>query len=173
MNQPRQAGRAPDGRPVDALSRPRALWPLLTSMAFLSIGGFVGGSSFVADRTGAGIGASLTWLDHTPVPDFLLPGLFLLVVFAIGTLLMMVGLAWRFSPRLVRPVDRWIGFRWSWAGTIAIGSVLVVWILYEFTIFPDRIVLQPVLLAIGTLMTAIPCLPSMRNYCRTRGGGRL
>jgi hypothetical protein len=142
-------------------------------MAFLSVGGFVGGISFVADRTGAGIGARLSWLEDTPVPDFLLPGVFLLIVFAIGTLLMMVGLAWRFSPHVLRPVDEWIGFRWSWAGTIVIGSVLVLWILYEFTIVPDRIVLQPMLLAVGALMIAMPCLPSMRNYCRTPEGGRL
>ena len=37
--------------------RPIALWPLLAVMGFLSIGAFVGGVSFVVDRTGAGLGA--------------------------------------------------------------------------------------------------------------------
>jgi hypothetical protein len=147
--------------------RPLVLWPLVGLMLFLSIGGFIGGISFVTDPTGAGIGARLSWLEETPVSDFLLPGLFLLFVFGFGTLLLVIGLVWRSSPWVLRRVDAWIGFHWSWAATILVGLLLVGWILYEFTIFSDRMALQPILLAVGVLMAAIPLLPSMRGYCRT------
>jgi hypothetical protein len=147
--------------------RPAALRPLLAVMAFLSIGGFIGGISFLSDRTGGGLGAHLSWLDETPVNDFLLPGLFLLGVYGVLTLLLMVGLVSRTSPRLLRFVDGWIGFHWSWAGTVVVGLALVMWIVYEFTIFPDRTVLQPILIVVGALMIVIPLLPSMRSYFRT------
>jgi hypothetical protein len=145
--------------------RPRALWPLLAMMGILSIGGFIGGISFVADPTGDGIGAHVSWLDQTPVSDFLLPGLFLLVVYGLVPLLLMCGLVWRFSPGFLRRLNGRIGHQWSWAGTIAVGSVLMSWIVYEFTVLPERMVLQPILLAVGALMVAIPLLPSIRRYC--------
>jgi hypothetical protein len=158
-------------RPPRFYRRPAASWPLLGVMAFLSIGGFVGGVSFVVDRTGAGLGAKLAWLEETPVSDFLLPGLFILGVYAIGTLVLMAGLTWRFSPGPVRRFDRWLGFHWSWAGTILAGAILIAWIVYEFTIFSETIALQPILIGIGVLMIAIPLLPSMRRYYAA-GSGR-
>ena len=94
----------PDVRRVDGERglrrerRPIPLWPLLGVMGFLSIGGVVGGVSFVVDRSGAGLGAKLSWLEQTPVSDFLLPGLFLLVVYGIGSAILMAGLTWRFPP---------------------------------------------------------------------------
>jgi hypothetical protein len=145
--------------------RPHALWPLLAMMGILSIGGFIGGISFVADPTGDAIGARLSWLDQTPVSNFLLPGLFLLVVYGLVPWLLMCGLVWRFSPGFLRRVNGRIGYQWSWAGTIAVGSVLMIWIVYEFTVLPERMVLQPILLAVGALMVAIPLLPSMRRSC--------
>jgi len=57
--------------------RPGALWPLLGAMAFLSLGGFYGGLSFIADPSGRALGADPSWLDRRPVGDFPLPGLFL------------------------------------------------------------------------------------------------
>ena len=151
-----------------ARHRPAALWPLLVLMGILSLGGFVGGVSFIADPTGAGLGAKLSWLEETPVTDFLLPGLFLLGVYAVGTLILMAGLTWRFSPGRIARLDGWLGHHWSWAGTMLVGAILIAWILYEFTIFSETIALQPILIGVGTLMIAIPLLPSMRRYYATR-----
>ena len=148
--------------------RPLALWPLLALMGFLAIGGFVGGISFVVDPTGAGLGVKQSWLEQTPVSDYLLPGVFLLVVYAIGSAIMMAGLAWRFSPGPLQRIDRRMGVHWSWTGTILVGAVLVGWILYQFVIIPETILLQPILIAVGILMIAIPVLPSMRGYYATR-----
>src|ERR1044072_1687509 len=63
--------------------RPGVFWPLLAMMGILSFGGFIGGISFVAEPTGEGLGARLSWLDQAPVSDFLLPGLFLLAVYGL------------------------------------------------------------------------------------------
>jgi hypothetical protein len=54
---PRANERIPSSR------RPRLLWPLLGLLGVLSLGGFIGGLSFVRDRTGAELGANLTWLQ--------------------------------------------------------------------------------------------------------------
>jgi hypothetical protein len=66
------------------------------------------------------------------------------------------------------------GTHWSWAGTIAVGAVLIGWIVYQFTVIPELIALQRILIGVGILRMAIPLLPSMRRRYRsgTRSGIR-
>lgn len=152
---------------IPSSRRPRLLWPLLGLLGVLSLGGFVGGLSFVRDRTGAELGASLTWLQKTPVEDFFLPGLFLLGVYGIGSLLLMAGLPWRWSPGPFRRMDAGLGHHWSWVGAIVQAVVLVVWILFEFVVLPDQMPLQPILIGVGVLMIALSLSPSLRGFYAT------
>lgn len=159
--------------------RPGAVWLLLVLLGVLSIGGFIGGVSFVTDPTGADLGAKLSWLQKTPVDDFLLPGLFLLGVYGIGSLALMAGLVWRWSPGRVRRLDAMVGHHWSWIGTIGQGAALVIWILYEFVVLPDQMLLQPILIGVGLLMVGLALMPSLRRFYATgvspgvteKGGG--
>jgi hypothetical protein len=144
--------------------RPGFVWLLVTLLGLLVVSGFDGGLAFITDRTGASLGAKLSWLVHTPVKDFFLPGLFLLIAFGIGGLVLMAGAIWHFSPGPLRRLDRALGYHWSWAGSIALGSVLVMWIVYELFVLPETTFLQPVLIAIGLLIAGLPLLPSMRRW---------
>ena len=144
--------------------RPGALWALVPLLGILSAGGFDGGLSFVTDPTGASLGAKLTWLDRTPVSDFRLPGLFLLVVYGIGALAVIAGLMMKSSPGPLARLDRILGYHWSWAGSIALGAGLVLWIAYELVVMPETTFLQPALIVIGLLIAGIPFLPSMRHW---------
>ena len=144
--------------------RPATVWLEVALLAFLALGGLVGGVAFVTDPTGASIGAQLAWLDGTPVSDFLLPGLFLLGVYAIGSLVLIIGLIWRPAPGVLGRLDAALHHHWAWLGTIAMGATLVVWIVYELTIFSERMVLQPILLGVGAAMVAICAAPSIRRY---------
>jgi hypothetical protein len=148
--------------PARASRRPPALWALVVPMAFLSIGGAYGGLSFLADRTGSGLGADPSWLEGTPVGDFLLPGLFLFGVYGIGAAVLIGGLIWR------RPAWALWSRHWSWLGTIGMGAILIAWIVYELLIFDDRMILQPILITVGLAMIAIPLLPSMRRSYEVR-----
>jgi hypothetical protein len=146
------------------IRRPAAIWLVVALLAFLAIGGFIGGVAFVTDPTGASIGAQLTWLAETPVSDFLLPGLFLLVVFAIGSVALIAGLLWRPAPGVLGRIDATWHHHWAWVGTIAMGATLVAWIVYELTIFSERMVLQPILFVVGIAMAALCAVPSIRRY---------
>jgi hypothetical protein len=148
--------------PVHASRRPLTLWALVVPMAFLSIGGAYGGLSFLADRTGSGLGADPSWLEGTAVGDFLLPGLFLFGVFGVGVAVLIGGLIWR------RPTWYLWSRHWSWLGTIGMGAILIAWIGYELLIFDDRMILQPILTAVGLAMISIPLLPSMRRSYEVR-----
>jgi hypothetical protein len=136
-------------------------------MGFLSLGGFTGGISMVADTSGAGIQADPRWLEHTPIHDFLLPGLFVLGVYGVAVLASMIGLIWSVAPGPLRALDARIGHHWAWVGSLAIGAILELWIVYEFMIFSEQIWLQPALMVVGLAMIAIPLLPSMRHRYAT------
>jgi hypothetical protein len=78
----------------------------------------------------------------------------------------------------VRRIDAVLHHHWAWIGTIAMGATLVAWILYELTIFSERMVLQPILLGIGVAMVTLCASSSLRRYTAVaprasgRGGDR-
>lgn len=148
--------------------RPPALYPLLVLIGVLSIAGLAGGWSLMSDPTGEAMRADLAWLEGTPVSDFLLPGLFLFVAYGVFGLILIAGLWTRRSPGPLRTFDRRTGHHWAWWGTIAIGVVLVAWIVYELFVIPDVIWLQPALAAMGLTIVGFAMLPSIRAYARAR-----
>jgi len=154
----------PERTPEVRAHRPRALWALVLLLGVLVIGGFDGGFSFVMDPTGTSLGAKLSWLAHTPVNDFLLPGLFLLGVYGIGGSILIAGLVTRGAPGRLRALDRAWGHHWAWVGSIAFGATLVLWIVYELLVMPAAMFLQPVLIVVGLAITALPLLPSLREW---------
>ena len=81
---------------------------------FIGIGAVPAGISMILDPSGRGLGMPLEGLANTPFSDFLIPGVFLLTVNGIGSLL--GGIA-SFS-------------RHRWAGEIAagLGIFLMVWV---------------------------------------------
>jgi hypothetical protein len=133
-------------------------------LGLLVVGGFDGGLAFVMDRTGASLGAKLSWLARTPVNDFLLPGLFLLGVYGIGGLILIAGLITRGAPGPLRSLDRAWGYHWAWVGSIAFGATLVLWIVYELLVMPEAMFLQPVLIVVGLGISGLPLLPSLRRW---------
>ncbi len=167
---PPGVGASIDPRPVmetqeeQHAHRPGVLWVQLASLGILALGGLMGGVSFIADPTGASLGAKLSWLDRTPVNDFAVPGWFLLLVYGIGGLAVMAGLIWKVSPGPLSRFDRYAGYHWAWAASILLGGVLVLWIVYELIVMPETTWLQPALIAIGLVIAGVPFLPSMRRW---------
>jgi hypothetical protein len=147
--------------------RPLALYPLMLLIGVLSIAGLGGGWSLVADPTGEAMRADLAWLEGTPVGDFLLPGLFLFFVYGVFGVILIAGLWTKRSFGPLKALDRRTGHHWAWWGTIAIGVVLVAWIVYELFVIPDVIWLQPALAAMGLAIIVIAMLPSVRRYAHT------
>jgi hypothetical protein len=98
-------------------------------LLFLSSGGFFGGIMLVGDPSGAGLQLPSNMLDHLPLANFLLPGLFLLIFFGFLPLPAATGLIWNSLfgfLSILNPVKKW-----HWASTLSlfIGIVLVGWTL--------------------------------------------
>ena len=65
------------------MKRPLMLWPLIFFLLFLALGGLYGGITLLVDPSGNLLGLDDV-LPLVPVSDFILPGIFLLVVMGLA-----------------------------------------------------------------------------------------
>jgi hypothetical protein len=111
--------------------RPFLLWLLLFFMLLLSLGGFYGGIVFLLDPSGVLMQMDPAVLPLLPVPDYTLPGLFLLLVMGIAPAVLLYGLLKTPEWGWTKPFVGWSGRHWSWTGTFYLGVVLALWLIVE------------------------------------------
>lgn len=130
--------------------KPAAVWVLLADLALLGVGGLYGGLLFVLDPSGVRMGVPLTLLDGLPFRDFLLPGLFLLVVMGVAPLVLMLGI-WRRWPRV-------------WEATLTLGVVLLLWLGGEFLMWGYQAPIQIATGVLDVILLGACLLPSVREW---------
>lgn len=117
-------------------------WVSLIALdVFLSVGGFVGGLSFIFDSSGAGLGADPSWLEKSPVDNFLLPGIYILIIYAIAPIVLLV------LNRTYRKA--------ALLGNALVGFSLIPWIFYQFIVVPERIFIQYLMLGVGAVISIL------------------
>ena len=87
---------------------------------FIGLGALVGGCMLVKDPSGSALGVPLSFLEGSPFPDFLIPGIFLLAVNGVGS---MIGAVLSFTRR-----------RYAQEIAIVLGAILVAWIVIQVVI---------------------------------------
>jgi hypothetical protein len=152
-----------DGR--SATKRPLSVWLLSAVLAVLSLGGLVGAWMFFAHPDGKGIGMEGT-LAELPVDSFLLPGVFLLLVMCIFPALLVVGVLARPDWALLDPVSRASGMHWSWVGCVALGVVIVLWLLLEAVYIGFSAAAQYFTAVLGVGIFVFALVPSTRRVMR-------
>ena len=88
--------------------------------AFIGLGALGGGFMLVRDPSGSALELPMSLLEGSPFPDFLIPGMFLLAVNGIGS---MIGAGLSFTRR-----------RYAQEIAIVLGSILVAWIVIQIVI---------------------------------------
>lgn len=78
------------------MQRPFTLWLLVFFLLFLALGGLYGGIAMLADPTGSALQMTEI-LSLLPVPDYTLPGLFLLFVMGLVPLFLTYALLVRLN----------------------------------------------------------------------------
>lgn len=109
--------------------------------ALIAISAFAGGYGLVFDPSGQSLGMSTAELSGTPFPDYLLPGLFLLVIIGGGHLLGSIATF----------------LRWRYAGEYAvfIGGMLLIWIIAQVLMIGLVSFLQPLYFLFGVVEIAL------------------
>jgi hypothetical protein len=145
------------------MKRPFALWLLLFSLIFLALGGLYGGIAMLTDPSG-NLLQMAEILPLLPVPDYTLPGLFLLLVMGVAPLFLTYALLARPAWKWADAISRWNNHHWAWTGTVALGVVLALWLVVEGFMIGFEWPIQYVTAVNGILILLFALVPSVRKY---------
>lgn len=115
--------------------RPPRPYALAAVELFVGLGALYGGGGLVADPSGAVLGMPLELLARSPFDDFLVPGLTLLLVNGVGSL---VGAALALAR-----------VRWAGALGLVLGAFLTAWIVLQVLWIGPISWFQPMILTCG------------------------
>jgi hypothetical protein len=118
--------------PSKSLRVPKTLLVIL--FVFLSLSGLFG-IVFLIDPSGALVDMPLSHLDKLPIDTFFLPGLYLLIVYGIGSAVIAYG--------LVRQLF------WAPVAGLLLGLVLIAWVIGQIILWGEPAILQYLYLSIG------------------------
>lgn len=132
--------------------RPASLYLLMAVLLFQGLSAVAGGVALVADPKGNAVGMPVGLLRGSPFADYLIPGLFLLVVLGVFPLIVVYGLWWR------RP--------WSWHAVLLVGLTLIVWIVVQILVigYAGGPPLQLSYSLLGVVILALALLPRVRRH---------
>jgi hypothetical protein len=103
-------------------------------------------------------------LVGSPFNNYLIPGLFLLLVIGLWSLVVAYGLWRRPAWQWTKPLVSWTGRHWSWAAALLQGIILITWIVIQVLIIGYDSILQPIYFIFGVVLLGLCLLPSVRSY---------
>lgn len=110
-------------------------------LLFNSIGALFGGWSFIQDPSGGDLKIPITYLEHSPFTNFLIPGF---VLFTVNGLFGLFTLVWT--------VFKWKNYAWL---IIVQGVLLIGWIIVQMILLREIYYLQFIFGSIGLILLLI------------------
>jgi len=130
----------------------------VASLVLLAATSIAGGKVLLDDPSGKAMGIQFlaTYMPFN-LHDFFAVGVWLVAVYGVVPLILAPGL--------------WLGKRWAWIGTLALGAVVVTWILSEVIMFYSFgfVFFYPLIGGTGALMIIMMALPSTRIHFKAAG----
>lgn len=152
-------------------TRPIAVWLLIVLQVLLGLGGLAGGGALVLAPDGRLLQMPVSLLNDTPFTDFLLPGALLFTFMSLLPVAVAYGLWRRPAPRLPEKINPFKGIHWAWAGSLAVGAAVMIWITVQVMLIGYGSVLQPLYFGWGIVIIGVTLLPSVRHYNRRARAG--
>jgi hypothetical protein len=145
------------------MKRPFEIYILGFLMLFLSVGAIYGGGRLVAAPDGSLLKMEELWLDKLPFPDFLIPGIILLLFLGIFPLVGLTGLFFRKENRILNSENIYNDKFWAWTYSLYTGIISVVWIIVQ-QLLSGYFILQPIIAGIGILIVVFCLIPRVEKY---------
>lgn len=152
-------------------SRHFTVWILILLQVILGLGALGGGGALMLAPDGHLIQMPLSILKNTPFSDFLIPGVLLFTFLGIYPITVAYSLwsrpTWRW-PDILNPFKR---THWSWAGSLASGVILIIWITVQILLMQVGF-LHLLYFSWGVLLLLITLLPNVRQYYKRKPNPR-
>ena len=121
--------------------------------AFIGLGALGGGFMLVRDPSGSALELPMSFLEGSPFPDFLIPGMFLLAVNGVGSI---IGAGLSFTRR-----------RYAQEIAIVLGAILVAWIVIQVVIISSFSWLHVLYFILGVVELGIGLYIRRRRFKAT------
>ena len=137
---------------------------LIALLLFLGISAIGGGLLLIISPSGKIIGGlPLSILEHSPFPDFLVPGIILFLVLGICPCLVCLALIKKPANRFAEYFNFFKDMHWAWSFSIYVAFALIIWIQVE-TIFVRSVGwLQTFYLLYAIPILLVALLPQVRG----------
>jgi len=145
------------------MKKPFTLYVLIFLLVFLALGGIYGGLSMLFDPSGNSLQVAEI-LPLLPISDFILPGIFLLLVMGFAPLFLAYALLVRLDWAWANMLSRRSHHHWAWLGTIGLGAILVLWLVVEGFMIGFHWPIQYITAVNGLLILIFALVPSIRAY---------
>ena len=101
------------------------------------------------DPSGASLSLPGDLLADLPIETFILPGLYLVLVYGLLSPIIAYGL-WKRAP-------------WAWAASVLLGIILLGWIVGQFILWGSPHIIQAVYFFLSLAMLALSLAPATRS----------
>ncbi len=133
---------------------------LIISMVFLSISALFGGISLIIDPKGSFLNLPIWLLDNTIFPNYLIPGIILLIFLGVFPAFTAYGLISRKQVKYTSIFNLYRKRFWAWTYAIYSGIILVLWIQFQVMIIGYGHVIQIVYAFLGLFIIILCLMPS-------------
>ncbi|MFC3749300.1 hypothetical protein [Paenibacillus sp. GCM10012306] len=144
--------------------RPPSVVLLYILQAFLGVGAIAGGGALVADPQGGLVGMSVTLLTRSPFPDFLVPGLLLLMVFGLFPLFTLYSMIRRPQWQWAEVLNPFKELHSSWVLSLYIGFGQIIWIMVQTYILNAVYWPHVLYMSLGLLIQIVTLWPPVQRY---------
>lgn len=135
-------------------------------ISLLIINAVPAGVMFIIDPSGAVIGLSTDTLQNSPFSNYLIPGLFLLLVMGLMPIVILYGLVNKSKQVWAERLNLYKEMHWSWTFSFYLGLVLIIWINFQLLMMKEYTFLQVVISLLGVGIIIVTHLPNIKNYYR-------
>ncbi|MNO45815.1 hypothetical protein D3C76_360920 [compost metagenome] len=155
------------------IEAPFAVKLLILLHAALGLGAIFGGGALIVDPTGEMLGMPIDMMKVDIFPNFLIPGIILLIVLGIGPLAVMVELVLQRGCKFGEKLNALKPMHWSWTFSLYTAFGLLIWIMVQMYILETVAIVHLVYVGWALAIQIVTLLPSVREYYEpTANGGK-
>ena len=151
------------------LKRPLADSALVVLLLLLGVSALIPGAMLMLAPDGHLIQMPMSNLQQAPFRDYFIPGLLLFLFVGVFPVAVAYGL-WRTPgwqwPDLINPFKQQ---HWSWAGSLAAGVILIVWITVQVFLIKSIDFLHYLYWGWGAVLIVLTLIPGVRRFHQLDG----
>ena len=144
--------------------RPSTVPLLIWLQVLLALGALAGGAVFIAAPDGHLMQMPLSNLKDSPFKDFLIPGILLFTFVGLFPLAVAYALWKRPNWKWPDAVNPFRDTHWSWAGSLAAGAIIIIWITVQVLLIRAVAFLHVLYWIWGVVLLVLTLLPGVRRY---------